>query len=72
MNSKEEALSWEFEYLNRMINGNPKAGQIVKTKTGLEGVIYNSESPLNGKVKVHCDNTKLLCDPTTLTLIGYI
>ena len=48
------------------------AGLMVKTKTGLAGRTYNAEALINGKVRVYTERGKLLCDPKTLELIGFI
>ena len=53
-------------------SGNKNAGQLVETKTGLAGRTYSHESLINGKVRVYTDEGKLLCDPTTLKLKGFI
>lgn len=53
-------------------NCNKNAGQIVETKTGLVGRTYNHEKLINGKVRVYTDKGKMLCDPTTLKLKGFI
>jgi hypothetical protein len=50
----------------------------VKTSTGQTGRTYNDEEPVNGKVVVHLLqgfkplNKKLLCDPSTLQVTGFI
>lgn len=49
-----------------------RPGLIVKTKTGLVGRTFNNEEKVNGKVKVYTENQQYLCDPATLTIIGYI
>ena len=68
-----ELTEWDIEQLNRMEQGNRNAGALVETKTGLLGRTYNNENLTNGKVRVHCTNgAKLLCDPKTLTLKGFI
>ena len=71
--SNEELTEWDVEQLNRLVQGNKNAGKLVETKKGLVGRTYNNESPINGKIRVHCtDGSKLLCDPKTLTLKGFI
>lgn len=52
--------------------GNKNAGQLVETKTGLIGRTYSHESLINGKVRVYTEKGKLLCDPTTLKLKGFV
>ena len=70
---REELTSWDVEQLNRLANGNRNAGKLVETKNGVLGRIYNHEESINGKVRVHCvDGKKLLCNPQTLTLKGFI
>ena len=69
----QELTSWDIEYLERLMIGNKNAGSIVETKNGVIGRTYSSESLINGKVRVYCDNgNKLLCNPASLTLKGYI
>lgn len=68
-----ELTEWDIEQLNRLAEGgNKNAGQIVETKTGLIGRTYNHKSYINGKVCVYTDKGKLLCDPNTLKLKGFI
>lgn len=68
-----ELTTWDIEQLNRIINGNKNAGTLVETKKGLVGRTYNNENLINGKIRVHCTNgSKLLCDPKTLKLKGFI
>jgi len=69
----EEQMQFEMQQAEVFFGGgNKKAGQIVQTKTGLTGITYNRESLVNGKIKVYTENGKLLCDPTTLKLVGFI
>lgn len=50
-----------------------KSGKIVKTKKGRIGVVYDNAESINNKIVVHLDdNLQILCDPKTLTLIGYV
>lgn len=64
---------WDIEQLNRLVHGNKNAGKLVETKKGVVGRTYNSDNFINGKVMVYCtDGKKLLCDPKSLKLIGYI
>jgi len=67
-----ELTSWDIEQIDRLCNGNKKAGQLVETKTGLTGRTYSHEGLINGKIRVYTDKGKLLCDPNTLTLKGFI
>ena len=68
-----ELTEWDIEQLNRHELGNRNAGTLVETKSGLIGRTYNNENLINGKVRVHCtDGSKLLCDPNTLTVKGFI
>lgn len=68
-----ELTEWDIEQLNRFEQGNRNAGKLVETKTGRLGRTYNNENLINGKVAVHCtDGSKLLCDPNTLILKGFI
>jgi len=74
MEMTEEQMKWEFEQAERLFgsDGNKKAGRLVETKTGLIGRTYNNEDLINGKVMVYTDKGKMLCDPTTLKLKGFI
>ena len=68
-----ELTDWDVEQLSCLAYGNRNAGALVETKTGLVGRTFNNEKSINGKVCVHCaDGQKLLCDPNTLTLKGFI
>ena len=73
MEMTKEQMEWEFEQAERLFgDGNENAGQIVETKTGLFGRTYNDENLINGKVRVYTSKGKMLCDPTTLKLKGFI
>ena len=63
---------WDIEYLERMANGDKNAGRIVKTKTGKIGRTYNHEEFVNGKLVVHVEGGKLLCDPSSIKVTGYV
>ena len=67
-----ELTEWDVEQLDRLCNGNKNAGYIVVTKTGLIGRTYHTEDEINGKVIVHTSKGKLLCNPKTLKLNGFI
>ena len=67
-----ELTEWDIEQINRICDGDKQAGQIVLTKTGSIGRTFNHEEYINGKVIVHVSGGKLLCDPTTLILKGYV
>jgi hypothetical protein len=47
-------------------------GYIVKTKSGVIGRTYHSDAPVNGKQVVHTTEGKILCDPETLSITGFI
>lgn len=62
-----------------------RKGFIVETKTGLKGMVYYDEPHGNGKIVViinknilndearkRTDSHKMLCDPKTLKIIGYV
>jgi hypothetical protein len=51
---------------------NKNAGRLVETKKGLTGRTYNHEDLINGKIRVYTDKGKLLCNPETLILKGFI
>ena len=68
-----EEMEFEFQQAERFFGGgNKNAGQIVETKTGLVGRTFSHEELINGKVRVYTDKGKLLCDPSTLKLKGFI
>jgi len=68
-----ELTEWDIEIGNRLMGiPNKKAGRLVETKTGLTGRTYNHEELINGKVRVYTGKGKLLCDPNTLKLKGFI
>lgn len=52
------------------------SGYLVKTKSGKEGRTYHREGLVNKKTVVYVDNNgkqvKMLCDPKTLEIIGFI
>jgi hypothetical protein len=52
------------------------AGYLVETKTGKSGRTYHREKKINKKTVVHIDvngrDVKMLCDPESLKIIGYI
>jgi len=52
------------------------AGYLVKTKTGKEGRTYHRDGRVNDKVVVYVEiegkEIKMLCDPKTITVTGYI
>ncbi len=54
-------------------------GKLVVTKNGERGRTYNSKGIINGKLPVYLEidkfkyqETAILCDPTTLQIIGFI
>ena len=67
-----ELTEWDVEQIKRICEGNKNAGKIVVTKTGLIGRTYNHEGLINQKVIVHTEKGKLLCDPITLKLKGFV
>jgi len=52
------------------------AGYLVTTKTGKSGRTYHREGRVDNKVVVHVEidgkTVKMLCDPNTITLTGFI
>ena len=50
-----------------------KGGMIVETQSGIKGRTKNGEELIKKKVRVYTDEGKdnLLCDPKSLTPIGY-
>ena len=67
-----DLTEWDIEQLNRLTNGHPNSGYIVKTKGGLVGRTYHKDELINGKQIVHIEQGKILCRPETLTFIGFI
>jgi len=67
-----DLTEWDIEQLNRLTNGHPNSGYIVETKTGLIGRTFHRDEQVNGKQVVHTAKGKLLCDPATLTMKGFI
>lgn len=67
-----DLTEWDVEQINRLVNGHPNSGCMVETKTGLIGRTFHKDEMINGKQVVHTTKGKLLCDPTTLKLKGYI
>ncbi len=73
MKLTNEQMKFELEQMNAFMGfDNKNAGQLVETKTGLIGRTYNHEDLINGKVRVYTEKGKLLCDPKTLKLKGFI
>ena len=73
MEMTEEEMEFEAQQMATFFgSGNKNAGQIVETKTGLIGRTYNHENLINGKARVYTEKGKLLCDPNTLILKGFI
>ena len=52
------------------------SGCLVKTKTGKEGRTYHRDNLVNGKLIVYVNvdgkQVKMLCDPETVKIIGYV
>lgn len=52
------------------------SGCMVETKTGVKGRTYHREGLVNKKMVVHIESdgkeVKMLCDPQTVKIIGYI
>jgi hypothetical protein len=52
------------------------SGCLVETKSGKQGRTYHREGLVNKKIVVHLDvngkDVKMLCDPETIKIIGYI
>lgn len=69
----QELTEADIHYLSKVMMPNKKAGRIVKTKLGKTGIIYNEDKMQDGKYMVYCDDeSKMLCKPENLTLIGFI
>lgn len=49
------------------------SGYLVTTKHGVNGSTYHKDKLIDGKQPVYVgNNVKLLCDPETLTINGFI
>jgi len=73
MELNNEELDFEFEQLNTFAQLNEtNKGYIVETKNGLIGRTLHSDPLVNGKQPVYVENGKLLCEPGTLKLKGFI
>ena len=50
------------------------SGYLVETKTGKKGRTYHKDKKVNGKLVVYLDdnNMKMLCDPKTIKVVGFI
>lgn len=53
-----------------------RSGYVVRTKTGERGRTYHDEPLVDGKQRVYVfqkggEPLKMLCDPETLTVIGF-
>jgi len=52
------------------------SGYLVKTKSGKEGRTYHRDSLVNKKMVVYVEvngkQVKMLCDPKTIEIIGYV
>lgn len=52
------------------------SGYIVETKTGKKGRTFHREGLVNKKIIVHVEidgnDVKMLCDPDTIKVIGFI
>lgn len=70
----EQLTEWDIELGERLAGGgNKRAGMLVETKTGETGRTYSNEEYVNGKVKVWtATGKKLLCDPKSLKIKGFI
>lgn len=63
---------WFFERMSNYGN----SGYLVTTKHGIKGRTYHKDKLIDGKQPVYTTingkETKLLCDPETLTINGFI
>jgi hypothetical protein len=69
LTQSEENPLWDAE---RFFGKNKKSGIIVETKNGLIGRTYSDEEPINGKIRVYTNKHKILCDPETLKIKGFL
>lgn len=64
---------WFFQ---KMADNHGNSGYLVTTKNGVSGRTYHRDNLIGGKQPVYAEKdgkqVKLLCDPTTLTINGYI
>jgi len=69
----DEEAEFEYSQIKALMGGgNRNAGMLVTTKGGFVGRTYSSEDFINGKVRVYTEKGKFLCDPSTLTVNGFI
>lgn len=70
------STEWDIEYINRISGNYDNSGLLVRTKSGYEGRTYHKDDLINGKQPVYIDKDekplRLLCQPDSLTIIGYI
>lgn len=61
-------------FCERMANAYGNSGYLVTTKKSITGRTYHKDSLINGKKPVYVcgSNVKLLCDPNSLTINGFI
>lgn len=68
-----ELTNDDIWFLERMANDHGNSGYLVTTKKGFKGRTYHKDKLIDGKQPVYVENNvKLLCDPETLTINGYI
>ena len=71
-----ELTNDDIWFLERMANDHGNSGYLVTTKKGFKGRTYHRDDLINGKQPVYTTingkETKLLCDPDTLTINGFI
>jgi hypothetical protein len=70
--SVSELTEDDIWYMRRVVEGNDNAGYLVEARSG-KGRTYHNKDFVNGKVQVFLDDgRKMLCDPKTLKLKGFI
>ena len=72
METIKEQMEFEIQQMETFSGRNKNSGDLVETKSGLIGRTYRHESLIDGKVRVYTEKGKLLCDPTTLKLKGFV
>jgi hypothetical protein len=72
----DELTEDDIWFCKRTANGYAESGYLVTTKTGLKGRTFHKDELINGKQPVYVEKDgkplKMLCDPETLIINGYI
>lgn len=72
----DELTEDDIWFCKRMANDYSNSGYLVTTKTGLTGRTYHKDDLINGKQPVYVEKDgkllKMLCDPESLSINGFI